>query len=69
MMEDQVIDNFFQFREGDIIQILDDEENDWVDLEYILDKRKVAFLFATNQNYVSGCPTRVIRRKNTDFFD
>jgi len=56
----KIINNIFQFRNGDILQIC--EDNRWTDLGVINDSKSLAVDMARNNFTVLGKPGRVVRR-------
>ena len=60
MEKEIVIQSFFQFKNGDVMQIF--EDGIWTDLGIIKDSRAAAVDFAKNNGMIVGKPARVVRR-------
>lgn len=58
-MNYKIINNIFEIREGDTLQIYDN--NRWLDLGKINDKRRAALDLNKHNFKVEGKPVRVIR--------
>lgn len=59
-MSEHIVENPFQFRAGDFLQIR--EDNLWTDLGRINDPRALAVEYISRNGFVMGKPARVIRR-------
>lgn len=60
-MSEVIIDNIFQIKNGDILQIC--EDGLWSDLGRITDARGAAMDMYHNNFIIDGKPARVIRRE------
>jgi len=59
----QIVDNIFQIKVGDVIQIYEEEDSEWIDWEFVEDKHAVALAFATNKaEKILGTKARVVRK-------
>ena len=60
MQKEIIIHSFFQFKNGDVMQIC--EDGTWTDLGVIKNSRAAAVDFAKNNGVIVGKPARVVRR-------